>query len=266
MDSIQDGLWIAAIGLAAGVTGGLAGIGGSLVMLPGLALIVGYDDEDGSAQHAFAAAAMIVNVLVAAPAALEHKRKGAVKRDIVRPMLISGAVAIVLGVLLSNRIEGEQLKLWLAGWVALYCVFNLARVAGLMRAHETDGQAPVWKLNITGTVMGFFGGLFGIGGGAVAVPLLQLFARVPLKRAVAASSTVMVLTAAVGATLKSMTLGEHGRTMAEVLALVVLLAPTAMGGAVIGARLTHALPTKAARIVISVVLLAAAVRMAGLIG
>ena len=64
-------LWLAVIGLVAGWVGGLMGVGGSLVMIPGLTLLLGSER-----QHLFQATAMIVNVAVVGPAALKPARRG----------------------------------------------------------------------------------------------------------------------------------------------------------------------------------------------
>jgi len=64
---------LALIGLAAGALGGLLGIGGSIIMIPALAIFLGDD------QHLYQAAAMVVNIAVALPAAIRHKRAGALR-------------------------------------------------------------------------------------------------------------------------------------------------------------------------------------------
>ena len=94
MDHVQF-LIVMAIGLGAGLIGGLAGIGGSLIMLPALAIVLGYSDEARTEHHLYMAAAMCVNILVAVPAAYQHHRKGAVRKDLVKVLLPSVGVAIV---------------------------------------------------------------------------------------------------------------------------------------------------------------------------
>jgi uncharacterized membrane protein YfcA len=75
----------------------------------------------------------------------------------------------------------------------------------------------------------------------------------------------MCLTAVVGAGFKVGTLPEHGLSILDAFALAALMGPSAMLGAWLGAKLTHALPLGWVRGVISVVLLAAAAKLAGVL-
>lgn len=259
----------AIIGIGAGLVGGLAGIGGSIIMLPALALFVGFATPEKTEQHLYAAAAMAVNFVVALPAARTHLKKvqGPIL-SMVRWLLPAALAGIVLGVLLSNRVQGERLKLMLAAFIAGYCVFNLIRAArpspggpqGRTLTHRPKGTV----LAGTGGVTGLAAGLLGIGGGIVLVPLLQIAGRVPVKAAIAASSAVMAVTAVLGASLKLGTLGTHGLDWRDGLLLAGVMAPGAIAGSMIGSALTHALPVRVFRVVLSVILLVAAARMAGI--
>lgn len=256
------------IGLCAGGIGGLAGIGGSLVMLPGLGLVLGYDEPDRARQHLYMAAAMAVNVLVALPATREHQKAGVIRKDIVKVVMPSMAVAIVAGTLLSNLINGHVLTRILAGFIAAYCGLNFYRI---FRRHQEKGLAPEHRtparggLAATGIASGLVGGLLGLGGGVVMVPMLQMLCGIPLRMAIGTSSAVMCLTGAIGAAVKLGGLGSHGQHLIDAVQLVVVMGPGAMLGAMLGARLTHYLPLNAVRGVVSVLLLASAVKLAGVL-
>lgn len=260
----QELLWSGAIGLLAGLLGGLAGIGGSMVMLPGLFLVFG-DNQEHTRQHLYMAAAMVVNVIVSIPATYQHWRAGAMRRDLAVWLLPTMTVTMVAGVFASNRFEGDALRVMLAGFIALYCVMNIVRAVRPIRGDERPPErgGPGLLVGI-GTVTGFVGGLLGIGGGVLMVPALQLLRRVRLRHAIATSSLVMCITAAVGASLKLATLGEHQQSAAEAGWLVLAMSPGAVVGAMVGAALVHALPIRVVRVVISVLLLAAAARLVGI--
>jgi len=234
-------------------------------MLPGLAIVLGFTTPARTEQHLYMAAAMAVNMLVALPAARRHHRAGAVRWDLYRVLLISMAIAMVAGVVLSNALRGMLLKQLLAAFIASYCVFNIARLRG-GRAGEADqalertGRA---RLVGTGVVTGLVGGLLGLGGGVIMVPLLQMVCRVPLRGAIATTLTLMPVTALLGAGIKIGTLPSHGLEIADAMVLIAALGPTAMLGGHLGASLSHALPIRAVRVAISVILIAVAARMAG---
>ena len=101
-----------------------------------------------------------------------------------------------------------------------------------------------------GIVTGFAAGLLGIGGGIIAVPLLQRLCHLPLRRAIACSAALMCITAAVGAVRKNLALaglvtadGLHLDPQ-ESLLIAACLAPTAIVGGLIGAGLTHSMPLR----------------------
>ena len=111
------------------------------------------------------------------------------------------------------------------------------------------------------SITGFAAGLLGIGGGIIAVPLLQRMAHLPLRTAIATSSALMCLTATIGAARKNFTLPEitdAGPWDGVIIAAV--LAPTAILGGYVGAHLTHVLPLRLLRIVFVLLLAVACFR------
>lgn len=250
------------IGLAAGVIGGLAGIGGSMIMLPGLALAFGYDDAAHTAQHEYMAAAMAVNVLVAIPATARHARHGTVRRELVLGLVPAMVAAIVLGVLLSNLVPGTVLRRLLAVFIAGYCGVNIYRIVRPRRdANRPPERAGRGMLAGIGGAAGLLAGLLGLGGGVVMVPMLQVGARVRLRQAIAASSAAMVASALIGAGVKFATLAGEGRSPIDAGWLATAMAPGAILGGAFGATLAHRLSLTVVRISVSVLLLGAAVRM-----
>lgn len=263
LDVVTAGL----IGLAAGLLGGLAGVGGSMVMIPGLALAL-RDDDPASAHHVYMAAAMTVNVIVSLPAAVRHHKARAVRFDLARVILPSMAVMIGVGVLISNRIHGEQLQKALAAFIAVYALYTMFRVVRKEPEPPPDRERTgVGRLVVIGGLTGLVAGLLGLGGGVLLVPLSLFVCRLPIRNAIAVSSAVMALSAVVGASLKMATLGpEHGRSAGEALLLAAAMAPTAFAGGYLGASLTHRLPLGAVRLAVSVLLLVVAARLAGVFG
>jgi uncharacterized membrane protein YfcA len=253
---------IATIGLAAGALGGLAGIGGSLVMLPGLVLFLGY--ETSQTYHTYMAAAMMVNIAVSVPAAIRHNKAGAVRFDVARSILPVMAVSIIVGVLISDQdSKSFILQFLLACFIGVYCLINLARFfrKSAEPTAEHERIKPL-QLGAIGAGTGVVAGLLGIGGGIVMIPLLQIFSRLNIRHAIGTSSAIMCLTAVVGAITKLITLGQHGQSPADAFVFAIIMAPGAVVGAWTGARLTHSLPLQAVRVVISLLLLVAAARLA----
>ena len=260
-----DMLWIAVIGLLAGLLGGMLGVGGSVIMIPGLTLALGYD------QHLYQASAMLANVAVSVPAALRHHRAGAIVPAALWRVLPWALVTVLLGVAASNLavFRGADGGLWLgrvlAGFIVYVIYVNLRRLLGDSDEEREAGSRPglsVGRCALVGGAMGGSAGLLGIGGGALAVPLQHLCLGLKLRSAIATSSALICVTATVGAAYKLGTLGDHGSTWQQGVQTALLLAPTAWIGGRIGAGWTHRLPLRQVRGAFVVLMAVAVVKMA----
>jgi len=264
--SLINALMIVGIGLAAGLLGGLLGIGGSIVMSPLLGVV--FHDETASMQHLFQGSAMAVNVVVSAPAAIRHRKAGTVRMDVVRVMLPAVVVTIILGVMVSNNTSGLLLRQMFAVFLLYVSLINIIKVfRKIKELHGVPDRATPLRTGSIGSLMGFVAGLLGIGGGVLAVPLMQTVARLPLRQCIGTSSAIMALASIVGASFKISTLGsvkEGDFSPMDALVIAVILTPTAFIGGWFGATLTHKLPLEWVRAVFAAALLVASWRMSGL--
>ncbi len=264
-DQILNIVVTLAIGLIAGAVGGLAGIGGSIIMLPALGLFLGYTGADKPEHHMYMAAAMVVNTVVAFASTRKHRQAGAIEPRITWRLTPPMFVGILAGVLLSNVMEGNTLKLGLVGFLWLYCAYAIVTTVRKLPEPDPEHMKLGWaNIGGIGLLTGVLAGLLGIGGGIVMVPLMILTAKIPVRKAVAASAWVMQITAPAGALLKLATLGEHGQHWTEALMLAAPMAVGALVGASIGAGLTHRLKLPYLRLAIAVILGAASAKLAGL--
>ncbi len=260
-------LFLAITGAAAGVLGGLLGIGGSSVMLPAMVWILGATNAQGVRQiNQYMAAAMIVNFLLILPSVIAHVRKRAVWPRVWAYLAGSGVVGIVLGVQLSYAVNRKLLQ-WSVGVFFLYVIaHNLwrmrpgERIEGLPK--DKAEALPAWRKLAVGLPMGVIAGLLGIGGGSLAVPAQQVLLRMPLRNAIATSAATIASISWLGAIVKNVQLGQDG-TATRSLLLAACLAPTAMIGSYAGGHLTHALPLKVVRAAFIALMALAAAKMFG---
>jgi uncharacterized membrane protein YfcA len=260
----------AAIGLLAGLVGGLCGIGGSIIMLPGLALAFGYDDEANTRHHLYMASAMLVNVVVAAMAIWPHVRARAIDRRVVVRLMPPMAAAIIGGVMLGDQVSGSIPKLVLVVFLFMFVAWTLfTAIRKLPEPAPEQERATTARLGTIGIVTGLLAGFLAIGGGIVMVPAMQLAAKLPLRRAIAASAAAMCLASPIGAAMKFSSLPEHTDALGQplsrgsALALGVAMAAGAAIGSPLGARLTHKLRLPHLRLAVAVVLGLSAAKMAG---
>ena len=266
---IDEASVIALIGLIAGTLGGLAGVGGSVFILPALHIVFSSqffgEPDDPQVHHMYMAAAMAVNVVVSLPAALRHHREGAVRTPVLPLLVPITSAAVVAGVLLSNLIPGETRRVMLAVFLVMYCAWNL-RIIARPRRRAFDGQgrreqSTPRRLGACGVGTGVIGGRLGLGGGFLMVPGLQLLCNMRLKNAIATSSAVPRIPPPTGAALKLSTLHTHNEPVVPALHYAALMAPTAILGSLFGAKWLHHLPVTFVRMVMTLLILAAATRL-----
>ena len=257
------------IGLLAGVTGGMLGIGGSIVMIPAMTVLL------GPAQHLYQAAAMIVNLFVVIPAVTQHRRAGVIDFAMVRRLAPLAIIGVVVGVLLSELpifVGRNEANLRLLFGLFLFYV-AASDLLSLWR-RKAGGDAPAspnapptqparsWGMAAAIALpTGFIGGLLGVGGGIVAVPLQRRLLGLPTRVAIANSAATIIAVASVGATMKNYALvTAHGYTYESFLLALVLI-PTAIVGSLIGARLTHKLPVPIIKAAFAILLIIASARI-----
>jgi len=255
-------------GVAAGVLGGLLGVGGSSVMLPAMVLILGAHRNGTDQIHQYMAAAMIVNFLLILPSVLAHARSRAIWGTVWRYLAAGALAGGVLGVYLSYRFQNETAKRYLRHGVGLFFVYVVGHnIYRLLRSRRREGLSkqhvegyPAWRKLLVGLPMGVIAGLLGIGGGGLAVPAQQIVLKMPLRNAIATSAATIATFSWLGAILKNAQLAQHG-TVGRSLLLAACLAPPAMLGAYVGGKLTHALPLKVVRVAFIGLMIAAALTM-----
>ena len=254
-------IWLLVLGLAAGALGGMLGIGGSVIMIPVLTWLFGQ-------QHLSQAVAMIVNVCVSLPALLQHHRAKAVRWSVVGRMLPAGIAFILVGVEASNHMDGKVLEKLFGAFLLYMVATNVYELVAGKAEPEPHEQRTDWlRMSAIGSATGFTAGLLGIGGGNIAVPLLQRFASLPLRQCIATTAAFMCVSASIGAVRKNLALStlNLGLSWQQSLAIAAFLAPTAVLGGLIGGRLTHALPLTWVRVAFILLLLWAGIDMLGFV-
>lgn len=241
------------LGAAAGLLGGLFGIGGGLVMVPGMVLFLAIPQHRA---HATSLAAMIASSSAAVvPLALADR----IDWD-TGGFLLLGSIG---GAYLGARVFARIPEVWLAGgFVAL----ALASAARMFLQGDTPGAAAAgtpgidtsWYGVIGFVVVGFgagiLGALMGVGGGIVYVPALVTLYGFEQHLAQGTSLAVIVPTALVAAL-------AHSRRGQVDWRLALLLGTGGLAGGWLGARLALALDAPLLRVLFASFLVLMALRM-----
>lgn len=164
------------LGWVAGLLSALLGIGGGLIMVPGMALLL----------HLRQQRAVATSLAVIIPTALiaayryhqEAVEKGAPGLDlaVIGWLALGGVFGGVLGAIIANLIGAKQLRRVFGVFVILVGLVMLTRlnqVTGMGARVPMDALRAAQMVGL-GTLVGVLSGLLGVGGGLVMVPALAL--------------------------------------------------------------------------------------------
>jgi uncharacterized protein len=215
------------IGFASGLLAGLFGVGGGIVMTPGVQILLG--------TPAIVAIATPLPAIfpTALAGALTYHRSGELDARAAAWLAGPGLVGAAAGAWLTGWVDASLLLLATAillGWQAVRILRQTGRPP---ERPSTDASAAL--LALAGTVAGFVSGLLGIGGGLVIVPFLAGWLGMPLKRALG-TSLLAIVALVVPGTIVHAALGHID--LGIFLALMVGAVPAARLGAglALGAR------------------------------
>lgn len=245
-EAFPDVALLAALVLVAATLYSSVGHAGASGYLAAMALI-------GMAPEVMRPTALAINVLVAAIGTWRFARAGLVPGGLVLPLCLGSVPAAWLGGWLS--LPGTAYRA-LLGLVLLASAVRLWWPGHPLAALRTP-PARLW-LAVIGIALGLLAGLTGVGGGIFLSPLLILAGWADLRHTAGASALFILANSASGL-LGQVTAG-HG-----VPGAVVVLAPVAMAGGLLGSWLgASRLSTAALRRVLGLVLAIAGAKLLAL--
>jgi len=240
-------LLAAAVGVLAGFFSGLFGVGGGIMIVPGLVLVMRMGQR---LAHGTSLAAII-------PIAISGVITYAIHDSVdwaVAGLLIAGATGgALVGTRWLRSLNQRVLRLLFATFLvatAVRLLLNLSHPAG-------RGPLEIWlalALVAIGVVSGVLAGLLGVGGGIVIIPVLVVFFSVPDAVAKGTSLAVIIPTAIVG------TFGNirHSNADLSVAAIVGLLGA---GSAYLGSHVSLHMSARLSSVLFGILLLLVALRM-----
>ena len=238
-----DGLALLALGAVAGTLAGLLGIGGGIVIVPGLAWLLADGPVPPERLMQFAVGTSLATIVVTALASIRaHHQRGAVAWRTVARLTPGLVLGCALGAGLADRLASATL----ATVFGLFLLGVAARLAlpGLPSARR---PLPGWLGGTAyGGGIGSLSALLGIGGGTLTVPLLTWHGT-DLRRAVATAAACGLPIALAGAGGYMLAGLGHTPWPAAATGYVywpafAAVAPAAVLCAPLGARLAHSLP------------------------
>ena len=172
------------VGFAAGILGGIFGIGGAVFTLPLFHILLGLPGQ------AAVATALPLTIPTALSGSWVYLKHNLLKKKTILVCGIAGSIFSIFGALLTTDVSGSLLML------ATGALFLLLSIATYVQppapsAEKCSLNEKAAKNAGIGAFAGFASGFFGIGGGPILVPLLTYFRQIPMKKAIPCSLAII---------------------------------------------------------------------------
>lgn len=237
-----------AMGAAAGLVGGLVGVGGGVVMIPLMVRFAGLRQREAHGTS------LVALVFIGLAGAATYAVAGAVDLGAAATLTLPAIATAPAGARYAHALPERRLR-------RAFGVFLLA-VAALLVAKPwipvghaaAAGVAKLAALGAAGALTGFVSGMMGVGGGSVMVPAMVLLSGFPQVLAQGTSLLAMVPAGASGAR-------QHARLGNVVRRLVPGLVAGALLGAWAGSGVALRLPEGPLRLAFAAVVAFTGVRL-----
>ncbi|WP_059105881.1 sulfite exporter TauE/SafE family protein [Shouchella shacheensis] len=208
--------WILLVimGLVAGTFGSLLGLGGGLIVVPALIMLGSqFDSLAYTPPQVAAGTSLFVMIFTGISSTLSYLKQKTVDYKSAFLFFVGIAPGTVLGVIASRFVDTELFFLYFGLFMlvvvgSLFLRGNLRQGSGMSKGvtrsyidetgeRQTYGYRPSVAISLS-VFIGFVSSLFGVGGGALVVPVMIVLFGFPARTAVATSMLVIFLSAVSG--------------------------------------------------------------------
>ncbi|OEH86650.1 hypothetical protein BHU72_10390 [Desulfuribacillus stibiiarsenatis] len=257
-----DMLVLAIIGFISGFTGSIAGIGGGIIIVPALIYIFGISSQTA------AGTSLAVMVFIAISAVSTFAKQGRIDFRSASQFIIASAPGAVIGAYIGRGFSEQAFSVFFGILMILISVFlsidqkhtkSMGPPSARRRFRDITGKEYKYQFNRSFALgvsfcVGLLSSLFGIGGGALMVPAMIMLFSFPPHIATATSMLVILATSVFGS-ISHFLLGNIQWYY------VLLLAPGAYVGGVIGAIIAKRLNSKILFAILRLIIFLVALRM-----
>ena len=236
-------LTVLSTGAMAGLSAGLFGVGGGVIIVPMLLLIFKHMNIGANSAMLLAIGTSLATIIPTSITSwFAHRKHGSADFALLKSWALPLIVGSALGSYFAGFLPNQLLKLAF-GFVALV----IATYMVLPLREETPRSLPAGHLlSLISVMVGSISALVGIGGGALAVPIMVFFGT-PIRRAIGTASGIGLFVSLPATVVFMMGEAPQGLmppfTLGHVNWLAfIFMAITGMIVAPIGAKLAHKLP------------------------
>lgn len=253
------------LGAIAGVLSGLLGIGGGVIVVPGLVYLFQYTRSDLVPQNLMMQMAVSTSLMVilftSIMSAWSHHCKQSVRWDIWKKWVLGLCLGAIAGALLAALLSA----MWLRFIFACFLLVVVIKLLAGAYLPKVSLQARTITLFCFGLVIGTSSGLLGVGGGILMVPIL-IGLGCNMSESAGTSSASTVPLAFVGGVSFMVTGWLHGVSVPWSTGYIYWPAVLAIGVsgmlfAPLGVKLSYVIPAIWLKRLLAVLLLAISVHM-----
>ena len=251
------------LGGLSGFLAGLLGIGGGVVLVPGLFFsltALGFPPDH--LMHVAIGTSLAIIIPTGMSSARAHWKRGSVRSELVKKIGIGIVFGVLAGTLIAGQVSGAGLNMIFA--------VSLVFLAGIMVADPSrfqlgDRIPPQPWPGLMGGVIGLLSSLMGIGGATVSVPYMTVY-NVPIHQAIGTAAMLgLLISIPAAAGFALIGVGQEGLPPFSLgyvnLMAFALVVPTAVLAAPWGAAAAHRVPVGALRRVFAGFITLVAARM-----
>ena len=241
-----DQLGLIALGFAAGVLGSMIGLGGGIIVVPILTFF-GFSPTLSASSSLFAAFSNAV------ASTISYSKQKRIEYSLGLKLGLLTIPGTVLGAYVSSDVSPAIFKI----------LFGIVLIASavyiFLRKKIEDKKVNLSKqMLVFAIAASFFAGIlsafFGIGGGIIFVPLMVVGMGMAMKKAAPTSQLILLFASFSGVVVHTL-LGHSDFMVAGLLAI------GSFAGGLVGARLSVDIKERFLQIIVSIVIIAAAIKM-----
>ena len=241
-----DQLGLIALGFAAGILGSMIGLGGGIIVVPVLTFF-GYSPTLAASSSLLAAFSNAV------ASTFSYSRQKRIEFSLGLKLGLLTIPGTVLGAYVSSNVAPEIFKILFGFVLIASAIYIFVRKKIENKKVNLSKQMMVFSIGAS-----FFAGIlsafFGIGGGIIFVPLMVVGMGMMMKKAAPTSQLILLFASFSGVIVHSL-LGHSDFLIGGFLALGSFI------GGLVGARLSVDIKERFLQIIVSVVIIAAAIKM-----
>lgn len=268
VDIIPLVLLLLSLGAVAGFLAGLLGVGGGIVLVPGLYYIFGslqsqFGFDPAYLMHMSVATSLAIIVPTGSSSAFAHHKKGGVDFDLVKAIGGGIVIGVIVATWIAKGLDVQTMRMIFAtALMIMACIMILGR----SRFQAECGEPPKQpKTSIAGFVIGTISTMIGIGGATLSVPYMSMHG-IKMHRAVGTASA-LGLVISIPATIGFMIIGWNldnlpPFSLGYVNALAwICIIPVSVMIAPLGAKAAHKISVRRLKITFAIFMIVVALNM-----